>query len=102
MRAGKQPEAGLSTGLHGSDKWPQRPAFRAVPAGPESRKKTVPTEETGGRGGFEPSVPDGIQVGWDEQRDGSVGQRDVGDKSLILRVLDCIPLGMREGIETPK
>ena len=39
---------GLARGIRGSDKRPQRPAFRAVPAGAGDRKKSVLIGETGG------------------------------------------------------
>jgi hypothetical protein len=39
---------GLAAAARGSDKWPQMPAFCAVPPAHEGRKKNVPTDETGG------------------------------------------------------
>jgi hypothetical protein len=44
----KPPEMGSRAGARGSEEWPQMPAFRAVPAVAEGRKKNVPTGETGG------------------------------------------------------
>jgi hypothetical protein len=44
----KWPKMGLQTDPHGSEEWPQRPAFCAIPAGDKRRKKNVPNRETGG------------------------------------------------------
>ena len=50
---------GLLARLRGSEEWPQRTAFCAIPAGYKRRKKNVPTEETGGGRGtvLQPSPP---------------------------------------------
>jgi hypothetical protein len=48
----KRPEMGLAAAARGSDKWPQMPAFCAVPPAHEGRKKNVPTDETGGGSGI--------------------------------------------------
>jgi hypothetical protein len=44
----KWPKMGLQAGPRGSEEWPQRRAFCAIPAGDKRRKKNVPTGETGG------------------------------------------------------
>jgi hypothetical protein len=44
----KWPTMGLQAGPHGSEEWPQRPAFCAIPAGDKRRKKNVPNGKTGG------------------------------------------------------
>jgi hypothetical protein len=51
-RDGKRPEMGFRAGSRGSEKWPGRPAFCAVPAAGETREKNVPTGETGGGTGI--------------------------------------------------
>jgi hypothetical protein len=44
---------GLRAGARGSEKSLEIPAFRAVPAADEGRKKNVPKGETGGAGSLE-------------------------------------------------
>jgi hypothetical protein len=57
-RGRKRPKIGFGAGTHGSDKWPRRPAFCAIPAGGECGEKNVSTETTGGGRGtvVEPSL----------------------------------------------
>jgi hypothetical protein len=51
-RDGKRPQMGLLAGPRGSEEWPRRPAFCAIPAVAWVPKKTVPSEETGGASGI--------------------------------------------------
>jgi hypothetical protein len=53
----KWPKMGPQACPRGSEEWPQKPAFCAIPAGDKRRKKNVPTGETGGGRGtvVEPS-----------------------------------------------
>jgi hypothetical protein len=44
----KRPELGLEAAARGSDKWPEKPAFCAVAADADRRKKNVPTGRFGG------------------------------------------------------
>jgi hypothetical protein len=50
-------QKGLAAGARGSDKWAEKPAFCAIPADAEPRKKNVPTGRFGGGRGavVEPS-----------------------------------------------
>jgi hypothetical protein len=59
-RDGRRPKMAFGTSARGSDKWPEKPAFCAVPAGAECREKNVPNGETGGGRGtvVEPSLRD--------------------------------------------
>ena len=60
----KWPKMGLQAGPRGSEEWPQRPAFCAVPAGAESMEKNVPNGETGGgRGTVVKPSPREISMG---------------------------------------
>jgi hypothetical protein len=44
----KWPKMGPQACPRGSEEWPQKPAFCAIPAGDKRRKENVPTGETGG------------------------------------------------------